>query len=313
MIFPVSGCDVSPLYLAGVGFIVGVLGGFFGVGGSFLAGPALFGVGVPMNFVVGTDLAHIVGKSIVAARKHRTLGNIDIKLGLLMVIGTIAGVEAGAQLIQLLKRTAHIDLVVGLTFMVVLLSISGFMTWETLRTLLANRAARSAGRAAPGQHPSGRDQSAVAHIAQAVQRLRLPPYVSLPVSGIPRISVWVIFAVAFAGGLLSGFLGGGAGYIRMPCFIYVLGVPTHVAVGTDLFEIIISAGYGTISHALKGNVDILLALVMHTGAALGAQFGATLTQHFVGPRIRMAFIPLPLIGAIILLHGLLTGHPGKAP
>jgi uncharacterized membrane protein YfcA len=83
-----------------------------------------------------------------------------------------------------------------------------------------------------------------------------------------------------------------------------------VAVGTDLFEIIISAGYGTISHALKGNVDVLIALVMHTGAAIGAQLGATLTQFFGGPRIRMAFIPLPLIGAIIMIHGLMTGHRG---
>src|SRR5512140_2909173 len=103
MDFAISGVHVSPAYLATVGFIVGVLGGFFGVGGSFLAGPALFGAGVPMNFVVGTDLAHIVGKSIVAARKHRTLGNIDLKLGLIMVVGTVAGVEAGAQAIQVLK------------------------------------------------------------------------------------------------------------------------------------------------------------------------------------------------------------------
>src|SRR6267154_2070697 len=116
MYFPISGTHLDPLVLVAVGFVVGVLGGFFGVGGSFLAGPALFAVGVPMNFVVGTDLAHIVGKSIVAARKHRTLGNIDIKLGAIMVLGTIAGVESGAQLIQWLKRTAHIDAVVGCTF-----------------------------------------------------------------------------------------------------------------------------------------------------------------------------------------------------
>src|SRR5258706_3913716 len=132
MAFLSSGAHISPIYLMVIGFIVGMLGGFFGVGGSFLAGPALYAVGVPMNFVVGTDLAHIVGKSIVAARKHRTLGNIDIKLGLIMVIGTIAGVETGAQAIQWLKRTAHIDWVVGLTFMVLLLGISGFMTWESI-------------------------------------------------------------------------------------------------------------------------------------------------------------------------------------
>src|SRR6266478_3173693 len=124
MTVPVSGTHIDPVYLIGVGFIVGMLGGFFGVGGSFLAGPALFAAGVPMNFVVGTDLAHIVGKSIVAARKHRALGNIDMKLGSIMVVGTIGGVETGAQAIQWLKRTAHIDWVVGLTFVVILLAIS---------------------------------------------------------------------------------------------------------------------------------------------------------------------------------------------
>jgi hypothetical protein len=148
-------------------------------------------------------------------------------------------------------------------------------------------------------------------IANAVHRISLPPHVSLPVSGIASISVWAIVGVAFVGGFFSGFLGGGAGYIRMPCFIYLLGIPTHIAVGTDLFEIVISASYGTVTHALKGNVDILIALVMHTGAAIGAQIGATLTQYFVGLRIRMAFIPLPLIGAGMLLHSLLSGHPAK--
>src|SRR5438034_8668052 len=126
MLFPISGTHIDPIYLIAVGFIVGVLGGFFGVGGSFLAGPALFAVGVPMNFVVGTDLAHIVGKSIVAARKHRALGNIDIKLGMIMVVGTISGVESGAQVIQWLKSTAHIDTAVGFTFIFILFGISGF-------------------------------------------------------------------------------------------------------------------------------------------------------------------------------------------
>lgn len=263
-----------------------------------------------MNFVVGTDLAHIVGKSIVAARKHRTLGNIDLKLGLIMVVGTIGGVEAGAQIIQALKRAAHIDGVVGFSFIFILFGISGFMTWETIQTLRMHRAARRSGKdlSAMGRR---RDHSAFAHIARAVQRFQLPPRIRLPVSGIDSISLWAILGVSFIGGLFSGFLGGGAGYIRMPCLVYLLGIPTHLAVGTDLFEIIISAGYGTVTHALKGNVDILIALVMHTGAAIGAQVGATLTQYFGGPRIRMLFIPLPLIGAGLMIHGLLTGHPMK--
>lgn len=310
MSFLISGTHIDPAYLMAIGFVVGMLGGFFGVGGSFLAGPALFAVGVPMNFVVGTDLAHIVGKSIVAARKHRTLGNIDIKLGTIMVVGTIVGVESGAQVIQWLKRTAHIDTAVGLTFVVILLGISGFMTWETVMTLRSRRH-KGSSKVTAGEHPSRRDHSAVAHIAKAIHRISVPPYISLPVSGIERVSLWAILLVAFVGGFFSGFLGGGAGYIRMPCLIYLLGIPTHIAVGTDLFEIIISASYGTFTHALKGNVDILIALVMHTGAAIGAQIGATFTQFFIGQRIRMAFIPLPLIGAAMLIHSLLTGHPGK--
>ncbi len=310
MTFPTAGVHISPVYLIAVGFVVGILGGFFGVGGSFLAGPALFGVGVPMNFVVGTDLAHIVGKSIVAARRHRTLGNIDLKLGLIMVVGTVAGVEAGAQLIQALKRTAHIDWPVGISFIIILLGISGFMAWESIKTLKSQSRTGASGQGKPGTGPQ-RDHSAFAHIARWVQGLGLPPYVSLPVSGIASISVWAILTVSFIGGVFSGFLGGGAGYIRMPCLVYVLGIPTHIAVGTDLFEIIISAGYGTVSHALKGNVDILIALVMHTGAAIGAQMGATLTQFFGGPKIRLAFIPLPLIGAVLMLHGLMSGHPAK--
>src|ERR1700747_2245900 len=129
MDFLISGTHIAPSYLAGVGFVVGVMGGFFVVGGTFIAGPALFAAGVPMNFVVGTDLAHIVGKSIVAARKHSTLGNIELKLGFIMVVTTIAGVESGAQVIQVLKRNAYIDWVVGGAFILILVGISLFMTW----------------------------------------------------------------------------------------------------------------------------------------------------------------------------------------
>src|ERR1039457_4197626 len=118
MDFLISGTHINPVYLIVIGFIVGICGGFFGVGGSFLAGPALFAFGVPMNFVVGTDLAHIVGKSIVAAKKHRVLGNVDIKLGLIMAAATIIGVETGAQIIQQLKRHNHVDLVVAIAFVI---------------------------------------------------------------------------------------------------------------------------------------------------------------------------------------------------
>ena len=262
-----------------------------------------------MNFVVGTDLAHITGKSIVAARKHSKLGNIDFKLAMFMVIGTLPGVELGAQGIQVLKRHSDVNQVVSVCFIFVLVLMSGFMAWESLKTLkmAKNHDLNKSHTVGSGKAGKG-DVSAFAGVAKWIHLADLPPMLSLPKSGIKQISIWPLLAVAFIGGVFSGFLGGGAGYIRMPALVYLLGVPTHIAVGTDLFEIIISAGYGTVTHALKGNVDILIALVMHTGAAIGAQLGAALTEYFRGPRIRLAFVPLPLAGAGLIIYTLVTGH-----
>src|SRR6059036_845220 len=139
MYFPISNTHINPMYLVVVGFVIGILGGFFGVGGSFIAGPALRLMGVDWNYAVGTDLAHIVGKSIVAARQHRTLGNVDLKLGFIMAIGTIAGAEIGAQLIQVFKRAGNVNLVVSVVSIVVYLSISAFMLWESRKTLISQK------------------------------------------------------------------------------------------------------------------------------------------------------------------------------
>lgn len=146
MDFLISGQHISPIYLMIVGFVVGVFGGFFGVGGSFLAGPGLFAAGVPMNFVVGTDLAHIVGKSIVASRKHFIRGNVDMKLGLIMALGTIAGTEVGAQAIEYLKKLRQVNTVVGVFFIIVLVSISAFMAWESWLTLKMKKDVLSQGK-----------------------------------------------------------------------------------------------------------------------------------------------------------------------
>ncbi len=307
MFFPISNSHINPVYLVVVGFVIGILGGFFGVGGSFIAGPALRLMGVDWNYAVGTDLAHIVGKSIVAARKHRTLGNVDLKLGMIMALGTIGGAEGGAQLIQALKRAGNVNSVVSWVAIVVYLGISIFMLWESHKTLRLHKGRSRRTVSDVKAVESKADHSAFGPVTKKIQRMKIWPMISLPTSGI-QISLWTILVVAVVGGFFSGFLGGGAGYIRMPSMVYVLGIPTHLAVGTDLFEIVISASYGTFSHAIKGNVDILIALVMHTGAVIGAQIGVVATQYFTGPKIRLAFVPLPLIGAAIVVYTLVTGH-----
>lgn len=296
MFFPISEVTVDPVLLATIGFMVGILGGFFGVGGGFIAAPFMFWAGVPTNFVVGTDLAHMTGKSMVALRHHRALGHVDVKLGGVMVVGTIIGVEVGAQIIEGLKTAGSLDLVIGIAYIVILLIVSAFTAYESIRAL----------RMIQTDSIDAKDVLGIKGVSQRVRSLRLPPYISLPSSGIEKISIWPLILVGFFTGTLAGMLGVGGGFIRMPMLIYVLGIPTHVAVGTDLFEIIFSAAYGTVTHAIKGNVDILMALVMGTGAAIGAQIGATSTRFFAGPKIRLMFSFLPLIGAIMVILNLFS-------
>ena len=169
MFFPISNTHINPIYLVVVGFVIGILGGFFGVGGSFIAGPALRLMGVAWNYAVGTDLAHIVGKSIVAARQHRTLGNVDFKLGLYMALGTIAGAEGGAQLIQALKRAGNLNTVVSFVAIVVYFSIAVFMLWESQKTLRSdkNRSRKNCGK---GLQQSKEDHSAFRPVTQSIQR-----------------------------------------------------------------------------------------------------------------------------------------------
>jgi hypothetical protein len=300
MEFPIAGVVINPAFLASIGFVVGILGGFFGVGGGFIAGPMMFLAGVPMNFVVGTDLAHMTGKSIVAARRHRVLGHVDVRLGALMIIGTVVGVEVGAQLVELFKRTGQANQIIGWAYVVIMLGVGAFTLTESLRAIRMIHTDKISAAEAVG----------FTGITRRVRLLRIKPMISLPASGIQSISLWVILLAGFISGVLAGFLGVGGGFIRMPMLVYVLGVPTHVAIGTDLFEIIFSAGFGTITHAIKGNVDILIALIMQTGAAIGAQIGAMSTRHFAGPRIRLWFSFLPFIGAALVIWRLVGAGVG---
>ena len=221
MDFPISGSHLNPLALVAVGFVIGILGGFFGVGGSFLAGPALLLMGVKANFTVGTDLAHIVGKSIVAAKRHYALGHVDLKLGGLMMIGTLGGVELGVGLLNRLKRLGDVEKTISLSYLCVLVGIAGFMAWESWTTIRRRQRTSEAGNAPADEDESpAKDRGNVfGRLARQIHGWKLAPMVRLPVSGIESISCWVIVAVGLLGGFFSGFLGGGAGYIRMPALV----------------------------------------------------------------------------------------------
>jgi uncharacterized membrane protein YfcA len=234
-----------------------------------------------MAFAIGTDITHMAGKSLISTMRHAKFGNVDYKLSLIMVFGTIGGLEIGARNVMWLERIGKIDFYVRCGYLVLLTGIAWLVFTDVLKRRRKDRAAIAAGRQ-------------VDHLATGIewyktlQQIKIPPVVNFPKAGI-RCSVWLPIAVAFFTGWLAGVLGIGGGLIRMPSLIYLIGCPTHVAVGTDLFEIAVSGLYGAGTYSYKGRVELWAALIMLIGAAVGAQIGAVATKYVKGYGIRIFF------------------------
>jgi hypothetical protein len=284
---PIAGVEIMAWQLVLLGLTVGVIGGFFGIGGAFMVTPALNVFGFPMAYAIGTDMAHIAGKSIVATAKHRKLGNVDMKLGILMVIFTAVGIELGATTIMWLERIGRVGPIVRGVYMVLLFGLGSFMLYEYFKLTRGSGAhkVKDAGTSA---------------LAAKMQTIHIPPMIHLKASGL-HISLWVIGVVAISTGFLAGFLGVGGGFIRMPALMYVIGCPTTVAVGTDLFEVMISGAYGAFSYAAKARVEIVAAVVMLLGAAIGAQFGTMATKYVKGLTIRLYFAVTMLFAGVSVI------------
>lgn len=276
MYFPFSGVEFPLWYLLLIGFTVGVCGGFFGFGGGFMVTPSLAIFGFPYAFAAGTDLQHIAGKSIIATIRHRELGNVDMKLGLLLLAGTVPGVELGHTTVEHLKSLGK-EVYMLLVCFIVLSCISSYMLYELSKV---KKIIKEKGITGKDIVPS--------KLPLKIQSIKIPPMIYLK-SIKTSISLWVIIAIAFPVGLLAGLLGAGGGFIMVPSLIYIIGVPTTVAVGTDLFQVMFTAAYGGLTYALSGHVDILAAIFMLAVAAVGAQIGSIATAYVRGISIRYLF------------------------
>lgn len=291
--FPeMPGVDIPIFLLVFIGFTVGIVGGFIGVGGGFMVTPALVVLGFPANFAVGTDTAHIAGKSIIATIRHSQLGNVDVKLAALMVVGTMTGAEGGVRLINYLKDKG--EKIADSAVLSASLCLMALIAFITLRETMAARRRMQELKAAG--KTVGRDQQ-VSGMAAKLQRIRIPPMIYLSASRV-TVSLWTVLAVGVVAGFLSGFFGVGGGFIRVPAMIYLLGIPSLIAVGTDLFEIIVSSGYAALRHGMSHNVVIFASFIMIFGAAIGAQIGALATQYVTGPAVRLILSVAVTVGAL---------------
>lgn len=272
---PIAGIEFNVLILLAIGFSVGVLGGFFGVGGAWVVTPALNIFGFNMAYAIGTDLAHIFGKSIVATKKHGKMGNVDVKLGLYSIVGSVIGVELGARNVMWLTAKGLAGPVVRYAYMILLFGLGAYMLYDYF-TKDKRRAKQEAAEMEAGP------------TAPAKKKWNIPPMVTFPVSGV-TVSLWTVLGVFFFTGWLSGFLGVGGGFIRMPALIYLIGCPTAIAIGTDLFSVVFTGAYGCFTYALKARVEIFAALIMLVGASVGAQIGVTAVKYIHGYGIRLLF------------------------
>ena len=290
---PIAGIKFNIILLLVIGFCVGTLGGFFGVGGAWIVTPALNIFGFNMSFAIGTDLAHIFGKSIIATRKHNKMGNVDWKLGLTSIFGSIIGVEIGAQLVMFLERFGNVGPVVRWLYIILLFGLGIFMVHDYISTT------RPKTVPAPGSPEPAPTSPGISH---KLHSFKIPPMISFPTSGIPSVSFWIIFAIFFVTGFLSGLLGVGGGFILLPSLIYLIGCPTTVAVGTSLLAVVFMSGYACFSYSLKGRTELVAAGIMLIGAAIGAQVGVLATRYVRGLGIRLLFaIMILCAGTSVLL------------
>jgi uncharacterized membrane protein YfcA len=297
----------SPELLAlfvGFGLVVGILFGFFGMGGSFLVTPALLMMGYQPRVAVGSGMAFVFGTAVIATLKHHDLGQVDYKLGAIMIAGTTIGIETGRASVFYLESLGIAGGIISVAYVLLLGGVGLMVTRDALQ-----------GDGGSIDHESAdKDLSEyeIPEIAKKIQQtVRIPPMVTL--RGDVRVSAWVITTVAFLTGLLSGFLGVGGGFIRMPAMIYAIGVPVPVAVGTDLFEIVFSGGIGSYLYGQGGGVDLAIVVPLLFGSALGARIGSAATAVVDADGIKIYFGGMLLVGATAVGIGEVGSYLGSEP
>jgi hypothetical protein len=261
----------------GIGICVGVISGFLGFGGGFLITPSLMSMGIPGIIAVGSDLTHIFGEGAVGAWRHRGLGNVDLKLGVLMIAGTVTGVETGAVINHKILTTmgrAGSDLFISIIYVAVLGILCVYMLRESRKAMK--------GEVEKGEKKSKKE------FAEKLQKLYIPPMMKFKESRL-TISIWMVLAVGYATGLLAGTMGAGGGFIRVPALVYAIGCPTTVAVGTDLFEVAFSGAYGAFTYLWKGLADMTIALFILMGSVFAIHIGTAATKYVKGAFIRFVF------------------------
>ncbi len=282
---PIAEVSVNFFVLFGIGGIVGILSGLFGVGGGFLITPLLFFIGIPPTVAVATGANQVVASSVSGVLSQLKRKAVDIPMGLILLVGGLIGSVAGISIFNYLQALGQIDLAVQLCYVVFLGGVGLLMFLESLRAL--RRTKRASGKRGK-RHSHG-----WVH--------KLPLKMKFRASGL-YISVIPPMLVGFCVGVLGAVMGVGGGFIMVPAMIYLLGMPTKVVIGTSLFQILFTSAFTTMMHAITNqSVDVMLAIMLILGGVIGAQIGSVLGGRLKAEQLRI------LLAALVLLVALKLG------
>ena len=280
---PIAEVSVNAFLLLGLGGMVGVLSGMFGVGGGFLMTPLLFFIGIPPAVAVATEANQIVASSFSGVLAHLRRKSVDLRMGTVLLIGGLIGAALGVQLFNTLKAMGQVDLLVRLCYVIFLGIIGGLMFVESLNAIIKTRSGK----------PPARKRHNWVHNLPFKMKFRTS---GLYISVIPPVVVGVFV------GILAAIMGVGGGFIMVPAMIYLLGMPTKVVVGTSLFQIIFVTGFTTLLHATTNfTVDVVLAVLLLVGGVIGAQIGTKIGAKLPAEQLRIL-----LAGMVLLVCGKLA-------
>ena len=275
---PIAEISVNALVLLGLGGLVGVLSGMFGVGGGFLMTPLLFFIGIPPAVAVATEANQIVASSFSGVLAHVKRRNVDFKMGGVLLIGGLVGAGVGVFIFNYLKGLGQVDLLVKLCYVVFLGVVGSLMFTESLQALRKSKQVSAS---------KLRKQRTWIHALPLKIRFRVS---GLYISAIPPVLIGLLV------GILAAIMGVGGGFVMVPAMIYLLGMPTKVVVGTSLFQIIFVTAFTTMLHATTNyTVDIVLAVLLLVGGVIGAQFGTILGAKLKAEQLRILLAIMVLL------------------
>jgi uncharacterized membrane protein YfcA len=275
---PIAEISVNALVLLGLGGLVGVLSGMFGVGGGFLMTPLLFFIGIPPAVAVATEANQIVASSFSGVLAHVKRRNVDFKMGGVLLIGGLVGAGVGVFIFNYLKGLGQVDLLVKLCYVVFLGIVGSLMFTESLQALRKSKQVSAS---------KLRKKRTWVHALPLKIRFRVS---GLYISAIPPVLIGILV------GILAAIMGVGGGFVMVPAMIYLLGMPTKVVVGTSLFQIIFVTAFTTMLHATTNyTVDIVLAVLLLVGGVIGAQFGTMFGAKLKAEQLRILLAVLVLL------------------